>query len=68
LATWISRSLPSAIFFPDTGIFTRELDSDVWNALTKKRIPITPGVAQELVPWLTNPFCNKAIRDSVLAA
>jgi hypothetical protein len=68
LADWISRCLPGAIFFPDTGIFTRDLGPAVWNALTKKRIPITPGVARELLPWLTNPFCNKEIRDSVLAA
>src|SRR5579862_660619 len=68
LADWISASLPVAIFFLDTGIFTRELDPKIWDALKKKRIPIIPGVAQELLPWLRNPFCNGAIRDSVLAA
>ena len=68
LATWITRALPGAVFFLDTGIFTRELDSAVWSALMEKRVAITPGVAQELLPWLADPFCNKAIRDAVALA
>ena len=68
LEAWISGTLPGAIFFLDTGILTRELDPSIWNVLTGKRIPITPGVTRELLPWLRNPFCNRAIRDSVVAA
>ena len=33
-----------------------------------RRILITPGVFQELLPWLRDPFCNKAIRDVVASA
>jgi len=56
------------MFFLDTNIFTRELNPLIWSALTERRIPITTGVGRELLPWLKDPFCNKAIRDSVLAA
>lgn len=68
LVTWIGRTLPGAVFFLDTCVFTRELEPVAWKALTERRISITPGVAQELLPWLRDPFCNKTIRDSVVAA
>jgi hypothetical protein len=64
----ISASQEDAIFFPDTGVFTRDLDVASWNALCARRILITPGVWTELLPWLKTPFCNKEIRNSVVAA
>ena len=33
-----------------------------------RRIVIVPCVWKELQPWLKMPFCNQAIRDSVIAA
>jgi hypothetical protein len=68
LTDWISKTLAGALFFLDTGIFTRELDPLVWVALAKKQVPIILDVARELLPWLQTPFCNRATRDSVLAA
>jgi hypothetical protein len=61
-------ALPDAVLFVDTNIFTKELDALVWDALFTRRICITPGVMLELMPWLKNPFANKAARDRVLAA
>jgi hypothetical protein len=66
--SYINGSLPDAVFFLDTGVFTRELDSAIWNALGARRVLITPGVCQELLPWLRNPFHNKAVRDAVASA
>lgn len=66
LARSIEFSLPDADFFLDTNVFTRELDGTVWNALFKRRISIIPSVFKELMPWLKDPFCNKAIRENVL--
>jgi len=65
---YINGTLPDAGFFFDTGVFTRELDSAIWNALSMRRILITPGVCQELLPWLRDPFCNKTVRDAVTSA
>jgi hypothetical protein len=59
---------PDALVFLDTNIFTRELDMSVWDAFSTRRILTTPGVWKELLPWLKTPFCNKAIRDRVVAA
>src|SRR5208282_1010821 len=64
----VSASLKDAIFFPDTGVLTRDLDVAVWNALCARHILIAPGVWKELLPWLKTPFCNKGVRDSVVAA
>jgi hypothetical protein len=61
-------ALPDAILFLDTNIFTRKMDMSVWDAFFTKRMLITPGVWKELLPWLKTPFCNKAIRDRVVAA
>ncbi len=59
---------PDAIVFPDTSIFTRELDPSLIEALSSKKIFITPNVWKELLPWLKTPFHNKAFRDFVVAA
>jgi hypothetical protein len=64
----ISASLPDATYFLDTNVFTKSLESDVWKALCTRRIVITPSVWKELQPWLKTPFCNKDIRDCVVAA
>src|ERR1700682_1723883 len=61
-------SLENAIVFLDTNIFTRELDQSIWDALFARQSYITPGVNREMLPWLKTPFCNKAIRDRVVAA
>jgi hypothetical protein len=61
-------SLHDAVVFLDTNVFTKELDMAVWDAVSKRRILITPGVWKELAPWLKTPFCNNAIRDRVVAA
>src|ERR1700683_4102612 len=61
-------SLPDAILFLDTNVFTRELDMSVWEAFFKRRILVTPGIWKELLPWLKNPFHNKTIRDRFRAA
>ncbi len=61
-------ALENAIVFLDTNIFTRELDQRIWDALFSRQVYITPGVYAEMAPWLKTPFCNKAIRDRVLAA
>ena len=63
--SYINGALPNAGFFLDTGVFIRKLDPAIWNALSMRRILITPGVCQELLPWLRDPFCNKAVRDAV---
>jgi hypothetical protein len=61
-------SLQDAIFFLDTNVFTKQLEAAVWDALCTRRILITPGVWKELLPWLKTPFCNKTIRNAVIAA
>lgn len=61
-------ALENAIVLLDTNIFTRELDQSIWDALFTRQIYITPGVYREMLPWLKTPFCNKAIRDRVVAA
>jgi hypothetical protein len=61
-------SLPNAICFLDTNIFTKHLEMAVWDALCARRIFIVPGVWKELLPWLKTPFYNKSIRDSVIEA
>lgn len=61
-------ALQNASLFLDTNIFTRELDQSIWDALFTRQIYITPGVYAEMLPWLKTPFCNKAIRDRVVAA
>jgi hypothetical protein len=62
-------SLRDAVVFLDTNIFTTDyLDKSVWDALFTRRLFITPNVFKELLPWLKNPFRNKAVRDRVLAA
>jgi hypothetical protein len=61
-------SLQDAVFFLDTNVLTKQLEVAVWDALCTRRIMITPGVWKELLPWLKTPFCNKTIRDSVVAA
>jgi hypothetical protein len=66
--SYINGTLPDADFFLDTGVFTRELDSAIWDALSTRRVLITPGICQELLPWLRDPFCNKAVRDVVARA
>jgi hypothetical protein len=40
----------------------------VWEAFSKRRVLITPGVFEELQPWLKTPSCNREIRDDVAAA
>ena len=65
---YINGTLPNAEFFPDTSIFTRDMDTAIWGALRGRRVLIVPQVGHELVPWLKNPFSNKAIRDSVASA
>ena len=66
--SYINGTLPDAAFFLDTGVFTRELNSVVWDALNTRRVLVTPGVCQELLPWLRDPFCNKPVRDAVASA
>ena len=61
-------ALQNAIVFLDTNIFTRELEQSIWDALFTRQIYITPGVYAEMLPWLKTPFCNKAIRNRVVAA
>jgi hypothetical protein len=61
-------ALENAIVFLDTNIFTRELDQSLWDVLFTRQIYITPGVYAEMLPWLKTPFCNKVIRDRVVAA
>lgn len=60
-------ALPDAIVFPDTSIFTRELDPSLCDAICSRQIFITPGVWKELQPWLKTPFHNKDFRNSVVA-
>jgi hypothetical protein len=64
----VGKLLPDAVCFLDTNIFTRELESGIWEALCSRRIVVVPGVWKELLPWLRTPFCNQTIRDSVVAA
>ncbi|HKN21719.1 MAG TPA: hypothetical protein VJX73_09895 [Terracidiphilus sp.] len=64
----VGSSLRDATFFLDTNVLTKKLDPEVWNALCSRRMLITPGVFKELLPWLRKPFCNPAIRDSVVHA
>ena len=61
-------ALENAIVLLDTNIFTRELDQSIWDALFARQIYITPGVYAEMLPWLKTPFCNKNIRNRVVAA
>lgn len=61
-------SLPDSILFLDTNVFTRELETEVWEALYTRRILITPRAWKELLPWLKSPFCNRSTRDRVIAA
>jgi hypothetical protein len=61
-------SLGDAIFFLDTNVLTTKLEASVWSALCSRHMFITPGVFKELLPWLKKPFCNPAIRDSVVGA
>lgn len=69
LARLLEASLPNAQFFVDTNIFTTsQLDEVVWNVLFKRQISIVPRAFKELLPWLKTPFCNKAVRDRVVAA
>lgn len=68
LVDLIGASQEDAIFCLDTGVFTRDLDVAVWNALRTRHILISPNVCRELLPWLKTPFCNMGIRDSVVAA
>ncbi len=63
-----AHSLPDAVVFPDTNIFSKELDISVWDAFWNRRICITPLVWKELQPWLKTPFRNKAIRDRMMTA
>jgi hypothetical protein len=62
------HSLANAIIFPDTNVFSRELDISVWDAFWNRRICLTPLVFKELLPWLKTPFRNKPIRDRVMTA
>jgi hypothetical protein len=68
LVNYINGTLPDAAFFPDTSIFTRDLDPAIWHALRTRRTLIVPGIGRELTPWLKNPFSNKAVRDRVASA
>jgi hypothetical protein len=61
-------AMPDALLFLDTNVFTTELTPIVWDAIYTKRILITPGVWKEILPWLNNPFHNKAARDYIHAA
>lgn len=65
---YINGTLPDATFFPDTSIFTRDMDPAIWEALRRRRVIIVPRVGHELMPWLKDPFANKSIRNSVASA
>jgi hypothetical protein len=60
-------SLPNAVIFPDTNVFSKEMDMAIWDAFWKRRIRLTPLVFNELQPWLKTPFRNKSVRDRVQA-
>src|ERR1700687_1223338 len=62
------HSLANAVIFPDTNVFSRELDVSVWDAFWNRQICLTPLVFKELLPWLKTPFRNKPIRDRVMTA
>jgi hypothetical protein len=61
------HSLTNAVIFPDTNVFSREMDMAIWDAFWKRRIRLTPLVFKELLPWLKTPFRNKSVRDRVRA-
>jgi hypothetical protein len=60
--------LPNAVVFPDTNVFTKEMDPAIWDSLRTKQVFIGPSVWKELLPWIKSPFHNRSIRDDVLAA
>src|ERR1039458_4553360 len=68
LVNAISASLPNAVLFLDTNIFTTHLDIRLWNAFCTRNIFIISRVWNELKPWLKTPFCNQVVRDSLIKA
>jgi hypothetical protein len=64
----IGNLQPDAVVFADTNIFTKELDTSIWDAILRHQVFITPGVWKEIQPWLKTPFHNKSLRDHVISA
>jgi hypothetical protein len=58
-------SLPDALVFADTNVFTTPLDDVAWRAILTRKLVITPWVRRELQAWLENPRCNAEMRDRV---
>jgi hypothetical protein len=68
LADLIATSLQDAAFFVDTSFLRGPLSSGVWDALSKRQVNVSEGVALELATWMASPQSDQTRNRQIVNA